>query len=293
MNLSTRPIHARTAVPVALLRALQWRLLLLWALASLGCALVATLPLWGWLESILDHSLHTTAIAQGKAPMLLADALLSPQAPLSTIGSSFQVAAGLMLLLSPLLVGATLVAARSPVRLGFGDLLRGAIGEFWPLLRLWLWSFLPLGAAALVTAGLFGIGSKVNEHAILATDVSHWTDAATIAGGILLVLAHASVEAGRGWLAADPNLRSAIKAWWRGATLLCKRPIAVLSSYLFPWLLAALVALALFALRQKLDGGLAIGLLLSSLIGAALAWGKVARLFALRTLANDRRQIRH
>ena len=82
MNLSTRPIHARTAVPVALLRALQWRLLLLWALASLGCALVATLPLWGWLESVLDHSLHTTAIAQGKAPMLLADALLS-QLPLA------------------------------------------------------------------------------------------------------------------------------------------------------------------------------------------------------------------
>lgn len=292
MNLPIRPVRARSAVPTALVRALQWRLLLLWALVSLGCALVATLPLWSWLGSLLDHSLQSGAIAQGKAPMLLFDGLTGPSSQIPGLMGSFPVAAGLMLLLSPLLVGATLVAARSAVRPGFGDLLRGAIGEFWPLLRLLLWSILPIGAAAVLTGALFGMGSKLNEHAILASDVSRWTDAAAVIGGILLVLAHASVEAGRGWMAADPNLRSAIKAWWRGAGLLIRRPVAVLSAYVFPWLLAVLLALALLWLRQRLGAGLALGLLFSCLISGALAWGKVARLFTLRTLAADRRQPR-
>lgn len=290
MNSLNRPLRARSIIPTALVRALQWRLLLLWALTTLGCALVATLPLWSWLGSLLDHSLQSEAIAQGKAPMLLFDGLAGPSSQIPGLLGNFWVASGLMLLLSPLLVGATLVAARSALRLGFGDLLRGAIGEFWPLLRLLLWSVLPIGAAAMLTGVLFGVGSKLNEHAILASDVSRWTDAAVIIGGILLVLAHASIEAGRGWMAADPNLRSAIKAWWRGAGLLVRRPIAVLSAYVFPWLLAGVLALALLWLRQRLGVGLMLGLLLSCLISGALAWGKVARLFALRALATDRRQ---
>ena len=292
MTTLNRPLRARSAVPAALLRAMQWRLLLLWILASLGCALIAALPAWNWLGSVLDHSLMADAIARGEAPMRLLDAVMAPTAPLATLAVNVRVAACLMLLLSPLLVGATLVATRSPLRLRFGELLAGGLGQYWPLLRLMLWSLLPLGAAVMLASVLFGMGSKINEHAILASSVSHWNDFAMVVGAILLVLALASVEAGRGWLAADINLRSAIKAWWRGAGLLCKRPIAVLSAYLLPWLLAALVALALLALRQRIGGGLALGLLMSCLISAALAWGKVARLYALRALADDRRQAR-
>ena len=290
MNASIRPIRARAAVPAALFRALHWKLLLLWVLATLGCALLAALPVRSWLGSVLDHSLQSEAIANGQAPMHLIDAMMASTAPLATLGANVRIAASLMLLLSPLLVGATLVASRSAVRLGFGDLLRGAIGEYWPLLRLLLWSILPLGAAVALYGALAGIGGKANEHAILASSVEHWNDLAMGAAGLLLVLAHASVEAGRGWMAADPNLRSAIRAWWRGAALLVRRPIAVLSAYAFPWLLAALLALALLWLRQHSGAGLTLGLLFSCLISGALAWGKVARLFALRTLASDRRQ---
>lgn len=290
MNTSNRPLRARRILPGAIARALQWKLLLLWVIASLGCALIAALPLWTWLGGAFDHSLRAPAIAAGTDPMGLYDALMAPTAPLATLGSNLRIAAALMLLLSPLLVGATVVAARSPLRLGFGELLAGGLGQYWPLLRLMLWSLLPLGAAVMLASVLFGMGSKINEHAILASSVSHWNDFAMVVGGILIVLALASVEAGRGWLATDINLRSAIKAWWRGAKLLCRRPIAVLSAYLLPWLLAALVALALLALRQRIGGGLTLGLLMSCLISAALAWGKVARLFALRALAADRRQ---
>ena len=292
MNSLNRPLRARSAVPAALLRAMQWKLLLLWILASLGCALIATLPAWNWLGSVLDHSVLADAIARGQAQMRLIDALMSTGSPLPTLAVNVRVAAVLMLFLSPLLVGATVVAARSPLRLRFGELLAGGLGQYWPLFRLLLWSILPLGAAVMLGSVLFGMGSKVNEHAILASSVSHWNDAAMIVGAVLLVLAHASVEAGRGWMAADINLRSAIKAWWRGACLLCKRPVAVLSAYLLPWLLTGLVAVALLALRQHLGTGLLLGMLLSCLISAALAWGKVARLFALRALADDRRQAR-
>lgn len=290
MNTSNRPLRARRILPGAIARALQWKLLLLWVIASLGCALIAALPLWTWLGGAFDHSLRAPAIAAGTDPMGLYDALMAPTAPLATLGSNLRIAAALMLLLSPLLVGATVVAARSPLRLGFGELLVGGIGQYGPLLRLLLWSVVPLGAAAVLASVLFGVSRKINEHAILASDVSRWEYAVIIISGILLVLAHASVEAGRGWLAADPNLRSAIKAWGRGAALLFRRPLAVLSAYLLPWLLAAIVALALIWLRQRVGGGMTIGLLLSCLIGAALAWGKVARLFALRALAVDKRQ---
>lgn len=302
MNTILRPLRARTAVPRALARALQWRLLLLWVLASLGCALIAALPVWTWLGTMFDHSLQSGAIAGGNAPALISDAfssgttptllfdvLLAPSAPLALITSDARVSTILTLLLSPLLVGAILTSARATVTPRFGDLLRGAIGEYWPLLRLLLWSILPLGAAAMLYGVLTSMGSKANEHAILASSVERWNDFAMVAAGILLVLAHASTEAARGWMAADPNLRSAIKAWWRGAVLLVRRPIAVLSACLVTWLLAIALALLMLALRQRLGGGLAAGLLFSCLISGALAWGKVARLFALHALAADRR----
>ena len=72
------------------------------------------------------------------------------------------------------------------------------------------------------------------------------------AAGLLFVLAHASLEAGRGWLAADGRLRSALKAWWRGLKLLARRPFAVLSVYLGTTLLGLALAALLLLLRPYL-----------------------------------------
>ncbi|MDE2407782.1 MAG: hypothetical protein KGL91_07960 [Xanthomonadaceae bacterium] len=291
MNMTTRPLRARTALPRALFTALQWRLLLLWMLTTLLCALVASLPVWGWLSGQLDHSLHAQAIADGKAPSLLLDALLSADGTLTVLGSNVRVAGLLMLLASPLLSAATVVAARSRAALGFGELLRGAIGEFWPMLRLLLWSVLPLGTAIAVMAMGFGINEKMHEHAILAADVDFGRNLAIGIGVILLVLAHAGIEAGRGWMAADARLRSAMRAWWRGMRLLFKRPIAVLSAYLVPTALSLLLMLVVVAVRQHLASGswagFLLGLVLGCAITASLAWGKVARVFTLRALAED------
>jgi asparagine N-glycosylation enzyme membrane subunit Stt3 len=73
--------------------------------------------------------------------------------------------------------------------------------------------------------------------------------------------------------------------------LLIKRPVAVLSAYVVPTAISLLLALLAVAVRQHLAGGSWLGLLLGLFLGcaiaAALAWGKVARVFALRALAED------
>lgn len=291
MNANTRPLRARSAAPRALFTALQWRLLLLWVLASLLCALLAALPVKTWLGSLLDVSVHAPAMAAGQAPALLLDGLLARTAPMQVLLRGAQDGALLMLLLSPLLTGATVVAARSRSAPGFGELLRGGLSEYGPLLRLLLWSALPIGLALVVLSAAVGFNEKIHEHAILEADLEHGRNIALAVGGLLVLLAHAGVEAGRGWLAADARLRSAIKAWWRGTGLLARRPLAVLSAYLLPTVLSLLLAALLLALRGHVGasgmGGYLLATLLGCLIAGALAWGRVARLFAMRALAED------
>lgn len=287
MNTTTPTLIA--ALRSAFGRALQWRLWLLFAAASLLCALVAALPAWNWLAQVLNHAVQADAIAEGRAPTLLLDALLSHDAPHGVLAESGYLGAILMLLLSPLLAGAAVAAARSRVQLGFGDLLRGAVSEYGPMLRMLVWSLVPLGLALLAGSMLIAANETAHEDAILASDADTGRTIALWITGTLFVLAHASLEAGRGWLAADGRLRSALKAWWRGLKLLLRRPVAVLGIYLATTLFGLLLAAALLLLRQHLGHGgvaaLLLGLLLSSAIAIALAWSRIARLFGMQALA--------
>ena len=289
-NLSTS-LPVRSALRDGLRGAMQWRLWLLWIGASLGCALIAALPAWNWLADALNHSVHARAIANGEAPTLLLDLMMSRNAPLGVLGESTTIAAILMLLLSPLLAGATLTAIRSRTRPGFGDLLRGAIGEYGPLLRMLLWSVVPLGAALMVMTVLVGANESAHADAIVGSELATGRKIALLIGAVLFVLAHASLEAGRGWLATDGRLRSALKAWWRGLKLLCRRPVAVLLAWLVTTVLGLALALSFAWLRQFAGGAGLGGFLLAMLLGcgiaAALAWGRIARLYAMSALAAD------
>ncbi len=284
-------VPVRRVLGRALDGAMQWRLWLLAIVATLICALIASLPAWNWLAGVLNNSVQAGDIASGKVPALLMDALLSRDAPHGLIGESGSIAAILMLLVSPLLLGAAVTASRSYERLGFGDLLRGGIGEYGPMLRMLVWSAIPLGLALLVRTGITGAGETAREHAIPAADGATGRNIGFAIGALLLVLAHAGVEAGRGWLAADGRLRSALKAWLRGMRLLFKRPFAVLAVYLVTTALGLLVAALFLWLRQHVDGaglsGFLLGLLLSCGIAAALAWSRIARLFGMKALAED------
>ena len=291
MNTTTSPLRARSALSHALRGAMQWRLWLLWIIATGICALIGAMPVWNWLGSVMDYSLHAGAVATGKGLPLLAEAVMSRDAPLGLLMGGIQFATLLMVLVSPFLAGATVAASRSNVTLGFGDLLRGGIGEYGPMLRMLIWSVIPLGIAAVATAVIMGANSTAHENAVLASDLDTGSTIALVVGGILWVLAHASLEAGRGWLAADGRLRSALKAWWRGVRLLRRRPIAVLCVYLATTIAGVLLALVFVAIRQHLDPSTGMGFLLAMLAGfgitAALAWSRIARLFGMQALAMD------
>ena len=291
MNTTTSKMGAGTALSHGLRGALQWRLWLLWIIATGACALVGALPVWNWLGGALDYSLLGDAIATGKAPPMLIDALMARDTPMDVLVGGIKFATVLMLLVSPLLAGATVAASRSRATLGFGDLLRGAISEYGPMLRMLIWSVIPLGIAVAALTMIMGANESAHENAVLASDLDTGRTIAYVVGGILWVLAHASLEAGRGWLAADGRLRSALKAWWRGLKLLGKRPLAVLSVYLVTTVASLLAALLMVALRQHLDPSTGIGFVLAMLAGfgitAALAWGRIARLFGMQSLAED------
>ncbi len=291
MTTANTPLRARTALSHALHGALQWRLWLLWITITGLCALIGALPVWNWLGGLLDNSLLGGAVGGGKAPALVIEALMSRDAPLGLLAGGIQFATVLMLLLAPLLTGAAVTAARSRETLGFGDLLRGGIGEYGPMLRMLIWSVIPLGIAIAVMAGIMGANESANEQAVLASELDAGRRIAWIIGGILWVLAHASLEAGRGWLAADGRLRSAIKAWWRGLKLLLRRPFAVLSVYLITTLAGLLLAVLMIGVRQHIDANTGMGFVLAILAGfgitAVLAWSRIARLFGMQSLAQD------
>lgn len=139
MNSATTPLRTRTALSHALRGALQWRLWLLWIAVTGLCALIPALPFWNWLGGLLDHSLLGSAVGSGNAPAVLIEAMMGRDAPLALLSGGIRFATILMLLLAPLLAGATIAAARSRETLGFGDLLRGSIGEYGPMLRILIW----------------------------------------------------------------------------------------------------------------------------------------------------------
>ncbi len=269
--------------------ALQWRLLLLWALFLLLPTLVMALPVWSWLSGKFDHALHADAIASGFNAIAMGDAL----SQLDQVGGLLTVVGiigtVIAVLLAPWLTGMTVASIRAGHRLGFAALLQQGLGEYGRMLRMSIWALLPLGLAIALGTMAMKLADKQTEQAILQSEVDTAGYVAMAVLVLLFVLAHASIEAGRGVLGANPALRSVLRAWWRGFRLLLRRPLATLIVYLGTAVLGYGLALGFVALRVQTSAaswlGLAAGLLLTQLIVAALAWGRNARLYAMADLA--------
>jgi hypothetical protein len=286
-------VGVRTALRAALGRrgALQWRLLLWWALLLLLPTIVATLPLWQMLSASLDHSPYAARLAERLDMIAFADligAAKDRHAP--ALGAGGIVGLMLTLLLSPLLSGMAVAAARAQQAPGFGALL--AAGMLWypRLARMLAWSIVPLGVAGLLGAEAYRLAGKVAETALLEADAQRAAHLAMLATVALLVLAHATVDAGRAVLAGDHRRSSAVAAWWRGCGLLLRRPLALLGTYVVVTTIGLVVAglLALARTRMPALGTLGtIGaVVLAQLVVLALGWMRAARLFALVALVN-------
>jgi len=265
--------------------ALQWRLLLLWAGLLLIPAIVAVIPIWRTLSASLDQAVHAAALAQQLDLMTLADLAANASRNGAAISQAAIAGIVLTLLLSPLLSGLVVTAARAPAPLGFGPLLTGAFSAYGRMLRMLLWSIVPLGLALIIGAGALKLADKHAATAILEADADLAHHLALLFAGVLFLLACATLDAGRAALAIDRRRTSAVKAWWRGLGMLRRRPLACLAIYLA----ITVLGLALYALlgvaRLNLAGpgplAIVAGLLATQLAALVLAWMRSARLFAL------------
>lgn len=271
--------------------ALQWRLLLLWALGLLLPTAIVALPVWHSLAAQFDHSLQVERIAAAFEPMAMFGAIGNISENGAWFGGAGFAALALTLLLSPWLSGMVVASIRTGYPLGFTGLIGGGAREYGRMLRTLLWSLLPLGIAFGIGAAAMGMAGRSTTDAILSADVDRARNIALGVVAVLLVLAHASVEAGRGVIASDPARRSAVRAWGRGFMLLLRRPVATLLVYLGTALAGYGLALVFGLLRVQASGSgwleMLLGLVLTQLLVASVAWGRSARLYAMADLARD------
>lgn len=264
-------------------QALQWRLLALWLAALALPLLLASLPLWIALDAALGHALLGAQLTESFDPTVLIELLTG-------LGQrGYTPAAGLpallvLCLLLPWLGGLVIVAARSRRPLGFGALLHGGLREYGRMARLWLWALVPLGLAAAAMAGLLHLAKEQALELTLEADAARLGRGALALGTLLLLLAHASLDAARAQLALEPQCRSVLRAWWRASKDMARHPGRIVLYLLVTaagLLLAALLGWARIQLPAVNGLSFALALLLGQALVLALAWMRCARLFAL------------
>jgi hypothetical protein len=278
-------------VRVGLARATRWRMLLLFALATLVPAALATLPVWQFLSGLLDHAPRADLLARGMESSWLPDLLhaLEEKPAAQAIPGGLLGGLVLALLVAPAMAGAALAEARSQQPLRFRPLMAGAGEAYGRMLRMAVASVLPLGAAGLATAGVFHLARKAGEKAVTehaAVVQGRWALAA--AAG-LFFLAHLTVDAGRARMAAQPARRSAFLAWLSGTWMVVRSPIRAGRVGVVGAVAGIGLGLMVMALRQRLPSGPAwsawAGVLLAQVAAATVGWGRAIRIAGLAELA--------
>lgn len=279
-------------VPRAARGAAQWRLLLLWAGCLLAPALLMALPVWRLLGASFDHSVHAAALAQELDLTALTDIVtgLSRDAVLPLAAALALIAT---LLLSPLLSGMAMSAARAQRPLGFGALIGAGLGEYPRMARMLMVAPIALGVAAAPGAMAMAAAGKYGATATLQADAVAARWAAMALAFLLLAGAQATLDAGRATLALDRRRRSALRAWWDGCKLVGRRPLATFGIYLAITLaglaLAGLLAMVRIGLPAISAAALVGAFVLTQLGVMVLGWMRVARLFAMVALARAAR----
>lgn len=271
--------------------ALQWRLLLLWLLLMLLPATVVALPLWRTLAALLDHSVHADAWARQFDPLMFGDALGALSGHTAWLGGAALLGLLLTLLMSPFLDGMAVGSGRAVRTLGFGALLQNGWIEYGRMFRVMLWSLLPYAVVVGAAAAGMHLADRHAERAMLEAQADAWSHGVHWALLVVFVLAQAIVESTRAAFIADAGLRSATRAFGRGFMQLLRRPLKTLLFYLVVSVLGLAIASAFGIARihtTAVDGGFWLAILLGQLIVLAIAWMRVARLFALARLARSR-----
>jgi hypothetical protein len=294
-NAVVRRRHGLRPLFGAMRAALQWRLMLWWAVLLLLPTMAASLPVWQMLGANLDHSVYAGQFAERLDMLAIADLMGSARDRFgAAIGTGGIVALALTLLLSPLLAGMSIHAARASRRPGFIDLLAGGAQEYARMFRMLVWSLIPLAIAGIVAGIVFKLAGKTAENAILESESEGASHLALFVALTVFVLVHATIDAGRALLANERRRRSAIVAWWGGVRLMLRRPLTLLGVYVIVTgaglAIAALLALARLHVPAIGAGGTAAAFLLTQLAVLVLGWMRSARLFAMMALVRARPQ---
>jgi hypothetical protein len=273
----------------AMTGAMQWRLLLLWAMVMLVPTAVAAWPMWKAMGALLDHSVHVSAWAERFHALPMTDLGTQLMRQGAGLGGAVGVGLLLSLLLSPWLTGMVVHAARAQRPPTFGELLHGGLLEYGRLLRLWLWALVPLGIAVAIGMIAQSAAGEYADRVILESDADR---AAMIARGVallLFVIAHAMVESARAAFVDDVGLRSATRALGRGIVLVLRRPLRTLGFYIVVTLVGLVLVTLLATLRTRVGGPGAGDMLLAFAVTQVgvmvIAWMRAARLFSLAAVA--------
>jgi hypothetical protein len=272
------------------LRSVQsWRIILMWVGFTLIPTAVVSLPLGSWLSEQLDHSAYAGAWAQTFNVTEVRQLVVNATDITPMLQSALVISLLLTVAFSPFLTGMVVASAREKQVLGFVALLQGGAREYGRMLRTLIWSVVPLGIAGAVGAWALHLVDKRAETAILESQFSREHLISVIVLTALLIVAHATVEAGRGQFALDFHRRSAVKAWWRGLRLVFARPVAILGSYILitaiGLILVALLGIARINSPHATFSGFLVSLALTELIAIAAIWMRIARLLALIQIA--------
>lgn len=278
------------AYPRALVAALQWKLLLLWFLLTLVPALIVARPLHATLSSLTDHSVHADAWAKSFHALPMTDIMVDiGRHGMPALSAAFVLGTVLMLLLSPFLTGMSVIAVRSRQQPGFGDLVHGGLREYWRLLRYLLWALVLYAVVWGISMLMSYMVASYADKAILESKVDSWShvaDAVTIG---LFVVAYSMIEAGRGRIVAEPNQRSATRAFLAGIRTLFRRPLVTLGMFLGVTVLGYLITLLLGMWRMRVvpygAWGMFLALLVLVLLVTSMAWTRTARLAGMAAIA--------
>jgi hypothetical protein len=276
----------------ALARGTQWRYLLVFAVGTLCPSALAFAPSHHFFGDLFDHSTRAhelVARLDSSAFLEVARQLGEPAGAGMMPGITMALLTTLVV--APALAGAAAAIAQSEAPLTLSALLAGAGRLYLRMLRMTLVSLLPVGVAGGIGYALLHAVGKANAHAVLESSASRNSSLAWVAVVLLVALAQSTVETGRAYLAAEPEKRSAIKAWWRGLRLTVRRPGRVLAMYAGTTVASLLLATLLTALRLRLfpAGGatIALGFLLAQVAVAAVGWGRASRLAGLVAIVRE------
>jgi hypothetical protein len=273
----------------------QWRLFVLWVILTLIPTAIFALPVFVLLASMLDHSVYATQWAETFNLNMFTDlsgVLFATPYPRSmTLGVAGMIAVVLVVFIGPFLNGAVIASAQANRTLGFSLLIKGGLALYGRMIRVTIWSFVPLGIAFSIIHAL----SKWNEHraqsAILESTVKFDQRIGLGVTLLLLLLVHVSIEAARAQFALNPTRRSAVLAWWRATRFVKRRPLAVFISYILIEGVAICVVLVLALLHLNLPHAHPLGVsatfLLTQLTVIVIAWMQVARLLVLCQLTRE------